>query len=180
MANTKISQLTTWTGDTTGFYFVVDNSGLTQTYKVSKETLMGPEIILKSSSVDQTVAVGNNLTFDITDFNMNMTTPNNSTVTLKAGKTYELRAAMRLTAGNAVGAEINYKWWNNTASSYIGITGGAITTDAANWTGTDVNEALAYITVGASDIQVQLKVTAISSSPQVSSTQSRITIKRIA
>jgi hypothetical protein len=39
MANTKISQLPTFTGDTTGAYLVLDNSGLTETYKVSKETL---------------------------------------------------------------------------------------------------------------------------------------------
>ena len=41
MANTKISELTTWTGDTTGFYVVVDNSGLTQTYKTTREDLIG-------------------------------------------------------------------------------------------------------------------------------------------
>lgn len=41
MANTKISELTTWNGDTTGFYVVVDNSGLTQTYKTTRENLMG-------------------------------------------------------------------------------------------------------------------------------------------
>jgi hypothetical protein len=41
MANTKISELTTWTGDTTGFYVVVDNSGLTQTYKTTRENLLG-------------------------------------------------------------------------------------------------------------------------------------------
>jgi hypothetical protein len=40
MANTKISALPTYTGDTTGAYLVMDNSGLTETYKVSKETLM--------------------------------------------------------------------------------------------------------------------------------------------
>lgn len=39
MANTKISSLPTFTGDTTGVYLVMDNSGLTQTYKVSYETL---------------------------------------------------------------------------------------------------------------------------------------------
>ena len=182
MANTKISQLTTWTGDTTGFYLVVDNSGLTQTYKTTKESLgaFTPEILLKSSSVDQTIAVGNNLTFDLTDFNLNMTSPSNSTVTLKANRTYECRAAMRLTAGNVAGAEITYRWWNNTAGSYTGITGGAVTTDAGGWTGTDVNEALAYITVGSTDISLQLKVVASSSSAQVSANQSRITIKRIA
>lgn len=41
MANTKISELTTWTGNTTGFYVVVDNSGLTQTYKTTRENLIG-------------------------------------------------------------------------------------------------------------------------------------------
>jgi hypothetical protein len=40
MANTKISALPTYTGDTTGVYLVMDNSGLTQSYKVAKETLM--------------------------------------------------------------------------------------------------------------------------------------------
>ena len=39
MANTKISSLPTFTGDTTGVYLVMDNSGLTESFKVSKETL---------------------------------------------------------------------------------------------------------------------------------------------
>ena len=39
MANTKISALPTFTGDTTGAYLVMDNSGLTESFKVSKETL---------------------------------------------------------------------------------------------------------------------------------------------
>ena len=39
MANTKISALPLYTGDTTGTYLVMDNSGLTQSYKVTKETL---------------------------------------------------------------------------------------------------------------------------------------------
>ena len=39
MANTKISALPLYTGDTTGAYLVMDNSGLTQSYKVTKETL---------------------------------------------------------------------------------------------------------------------------------------------
>jgi hypothetical protein len=40
MANTKISALPTFTGDTTGAYLVMDNSSLTETFKVSKETLL--------------------------------------------------------------------------------------------------------------------------------------------
>ena len=40
MANTKISQLPTFTGDTTGAYLVMDNSGLTESFKVPKETLL--------------------------------------------------------------------------------------------------------------------------------------------
>jgi len=41
MANTKISALPTFTGDTTGVYLVIDNAGLTQTYKVSIDALLG-------------------------------------------------------------------------------------------------------------------------------------------
>ena len=39
MANTKISQLPIYTGDTTGLWLVMDNSGLTESYRVVKETL---------------------------------------------------------------------------------------------------------------------------------------------
>jgi hypothetical protein len=37
MANTKISALPTFTGNTTGAYVVIDNSGLTQSSKVTRE-----------------------------------------------------------------------------------------------------------------------------------------------
>jgi hypothetical protein len=39
MANTKISALPTFTGDTTGAYLVMDNSGLTETFKVHKRNI---------------------------------------------------------------------------------------------------------------------------------------------
>jgi hypothetical protein len=39
MANTKISALPLYTGSTTGTYLVMDDSSLTQSYKVTKETL---------------------------------------------------------------------------------------------------------------------------------------------
>jgi len=41
MANTKINQLPLYTGDTTGTYLVMNNSGETTTYKVTKEHLVG-------------------------------------------------------------------------------------------------------------------------------------------
>lgn len=41
MANTKINQLPLYTGNTSGTYFVINNSGETTTYKVTKETLFG-------------------------------------------------------------------------------------------------------------------------------------------
>jgi hypothetical protein len=57
MANTKISALPTYTGDTTGVYLVMDNSGLTQTYKVTKETLVGSPAtyIMASNGSAQTI-----------------------------------------------------------------------------------------------------------------------------
>jgi hypothetical protein len=39
MANTKISQLTTFTGNTNGSFIVMNNSGNTESFKVAKETL---------------------------------------------------------------------------------------------------------------------------------------------
>ena len=41
MANTKISELPTYTGATPGVYIVIDDSGMTQSYKVTYETLIG-------------------------------------------------------------------------------------------------------------------------------------------
>jgi len=40
MANTKISALPTFTGNSTGVYVVIDNSGLTQTFKISIDQLL--------------------------------------------------------------------------------------------------------------------------------------------
>jgi hypothetical protein len=39
MANTKISQLPTFTGNTNGSFIVMNNSGNTESFKVPKETL---------------------------------------------------------------------------------------------------------------------------------------------
>lgn len=41
MANKKVSQLSTFTGDTTGAFLVMDNSALTETFKVTKEIFTG-------------------------------------------------------------------------------------------------------------------------------------------
>jgi hypothetical protein len=43
MANTKINQLPLYTGNTSGSYLVMNNSGETTTYKVTKETLMASD-----------------------------------------------------------------------------------------------------------------------------------------
>ena len=40
MANTKISALPTFTGNTTGVYVVIDNAGLTETFKIPIDTLL--------------------------------------------------------------------------------------------------------------------------------------------
>ena len=41
MANTKISELPLYTGNTTGAYLVMNNSGQTTTYKVTRENIIG-------------------------------------------------------------------------------------------------------------------------------------------
>jgi len=65
MANTKISALPLYTGDTTGAYLVMDNSGLTQTYKVTKETLLGGAVATVTGS--WTLSAGTNtVSFTVT------------------------------------------------------------------------------------------------------------------
>jgi hypothetical protein len=44
MANVLIENLPTYTGNTTGFYIPVNDSGNTTTYKVTRETLLGSQI----------------------------------------------------------------------------------------------------------------------------------------
>ena len=44
MANVLIGNLPTYTGNTTGFYIPVNDSGNTTTYKVTRETLLGSQI----------------------------------------------------------------------------------------------------------------------------------------
>jgi len=65
MANTKISALPLYTGDTTGAYLVMDNSGLTQTYKVTKETLLGGTIVPVTGSWTLTTGA-NTVSFTVT------------------------------------------------------------------------------------------------------------------
>jgi len=66
MANTKISALPLYTGDTTGAYLVMDNSGLTQTYKVTKETLLGGSPIVPVTG-SWTLSTGaNTVSFTVT------------------------------------------------------------------------------------------------------------------
>lgn len=65
MANTKISALPLYTGDTTGAYLVMDNSGLTQTYKVTKETLLGGTVTTVTGSWTLTTGA-NTVSFTVT------------------------------------------------------------------------------------------------------------------
>ena len=65
MANTKISALPTFTGNTTGAYLVMDNSGLTETYKVTKENLLGASVTTVTGS--WTLSTGaNTVSFTVT------------------------------------------------------------------------------------------------------------------
>jgi hypothetical protein len=59
MANKKVSQLPTFTGDTTGAFLVMDNSALTQTFKVTKEIFTGT-LITEPTRGSWTVNTGAN------------------------------------------------------------------------------------------------------------------------
>jgi len=69
MANKKVSQLPTFTGDTTGAFLVMDNSGLTQTFKVTKEIFTGT-LLPEPTRGSWTVNTGANtvsLTLDVNE-----------------------------------------------------------------------------------------------------------------
>jgi hypothetical protein len=55
MANTKISALPTYSGTPAGTYAVIDDSGLTQTYKVTYETFIGKASGIVNAGVDVTL-----------------------------------------------------------------------------------------------------------------------------
>jgi len=99
MANTKISQLTTWTGDTTGFYVVVDNSGLTQTYKTTKETLIGDYLWTSAGTIQ---SVGWSAT--TTSPTIGSTLKNNISYRQAGGKDYEVSLVYDATTFGSVGS----------------------------------------------------------------------------
>jgi hypothetical protein len=121
MANTKISELTTWTGNTAGFYLVVDNSGLTQTYKVSKETLLGssPTLLQITKTTAQTMP--NISTTRITGWgtasiSQNADEWNSSTGIFTATKTakYLVNSILQMgSAGDPVGTEYDLYIYKN-------------------------------------------------------------------
>jgi len=92
MANTKISALPTYTGNTTGVYLVMDDSGLTQSYKVTKENLLGGSPIVPVTGSWTLTTGANTVSFTVSSSNtysmwVNGNIPNgiinwNATVTL--------------------------------------------------------------------------------------------------
>jgi hypothetical protein len=66
MANTKISALPLYTGNTNGTYLVMDSSGLTETYKVTKETFLSGSTGVPVTG-NWTLSAGtNNVSFTVT------------------------------------------------------------------------------------------------------------------
>ena len=66
MANTKISALPLYTGNTNGTYLVMDSSGLTETYKVTKETFLSGSTGVPLTG-NWTLSAGtNNVSFTVT------------------------------------------------------------------------------------------------------------------
>ena len=51
MANTKISALPTFTGNTTGVYVVIDNAGLTETFKITANVIFDVAAAYKKWSI---------------------------------------------------------------------------------------------------------------------------------
>ena len=108
MANTKISALTTFTGNTTGVYVVIDNAGLTQTYKVSIDALLGSlSGITTTNDIRGRYLISTNATGD-EGGEINLAKPPNST--LSGGTTidaYVNKVRIFEQGGNARGVSID-------------------------------------------------------------------------
>jgi hypothetical protein len=108
MANTKISALTTFTGDTTGVYVVIDNSGLTQTYKITIDALLASlSGITTTNDVRGRYLISTNATGD-EGGEINLAKPPNST--LSGGTTidaYVNQVRIFEQGGNARGVYID-------------------------------------------------------------------------
>ena len=108
MASTKISALTTFTGNTTGVYVVIDNSGLTQTYKISIDALLSSlSGITTTNDVRGRYLISTNATGD-EGGEINLAKP--PTSTLSGGTTidaYQDRLRFFEQGGNARGAYLD-------------------------------------------------------------------------
>ena len=66
MANTKISALPLYTGNTNGTYLVMDSSGLTETYKVTKETFLSGSTGVPVTGSWTLTSINNQVSFTVT------------------------------------------------------------------------------------------------------------------
>jgi len=99
MSNTKISQLPTFTGDTTGVYVIVNNSGNTETFKIEYENLSQKSSSFVNAGVD--VTLGN--------LNARIPTSGNRSLQLSTvSGTYNVFGSNIYQAGGVGGSTITY------------------------------------------------------------------------
>ena len=139
MANTKISQLPIYTGDTTGLWLVMDNSGLTQSYRVVKETLFSgySQNAISPVTGSWTLSAGTNTV----------------SFTVPAGQSYVMwvngnipngivnwNATVTLSNSNVPAIGVQYGWYylagnalvlTSIPSQIVGTAGGIVTTSPA-------------------------------------------------
>jgi hypothetical protein len=159
MANTKISALPLYTGNTNGTYLVMDSSGLTETYKVTKETFLSGSTGVPVTG-NWTLSAGtNNVSFTVTAGQsyvmwVNGNIPNgivnwNATVTLSntnvpaigvqygwyylAGNALELTSIPSQIVGTAGSISTSAPAGSNTNTFTFGITNNSGTSQVVNY-----------------------------------------------
>ena len=76
MSNIKISQLTQFTGLPSNIWLVMNNSGQTETFKITRESLLSG--LIQSSNVLASESIQSNNFFSIDDLDLNISTRTNS------------------------------------------------------------------------------------------------------
>ena len=76
MSNIKISQLTQFTGSSSNTWLVMNNSGQTETFKITRESLLSG--LIQCSNVLASESLQSNNFFSVDDLDLNISTRTNS------------------------------------------------------------------------------------------------------
>lgn len=99
MENILISELPLFTGETTGTYILINNSGETETFKILRENLIGPYRVISGTTTAITV---NFATDYVVHGHLNQGALSINLTNFTSGKTVEVLVSIGVTGGSSI------------------------------------------------------------------------------